>query len=62
MNHRAVTDALVCEVHARRRPTEGELAELIWRMCSTIMDEETGRKLYARCGYEPFRGYPLTRA
>ena len=55
---------LVAYVRENGSPTEGALAEAVWRLLSgndTKVRSDVASQLYRQCGYEPFKGYPLVR-
>ena len=45
------------------KPVAGKFAYFLWNLASSQkLDYKTSAKLYERCGYIPFKGYPLTRS
>ncbi len=42
-------------------PTTGYFAVAMWQASSNMYKYEAGKELMLACGYEPFKGYPLTR-
>jgi len=56
-------DLIVTAAKELNRPTQGEFAEKLWRLCSgNNMPHADAKHLYEACGYIPFAGYPLTKA
>ena len=45
-------------------PTTGEFALSLWFACSGTggLSVKEAKRVYEACGYEPFAGFPLTRA
>jgi hypothetical protein len=45
------------------RPKTGEFAFKLWQLLSKDFPfpVRQSKQIYEACGYEPFRGYPLTR-
>lgn len=55
-------DGFVEYVTVNGTPTEGALAEAVWRHLSgQALSYELASTIYSKCGYRPFVGYPLQR-
>ena len=58
-----VLDVLIGAAKDLGHPVEGKFAFNLWLLCSGVygLKPQDATKVYNACGYEAFKGYPLTK-